>query len=74
LLRNSFSAANVGYARHLALNHDPSNYEGSKRTIESALRQPGIREFYEEAEFDWYPEFQTLVKSIVKKIESESAE
>jgi hypothetical protein len=72
-LRNNFSAANVGYARHLALDYDPSDYEGSKRTIESALRQPGIREWYEETDFDWYPEFQALVQSLIKKIESESA-
>ena len=39
-----------------------------------AMVQPGIREWYEETDFDWYPEFLTLVQSIVKKIESESAE
>jgi hypothetical protein len=70
-IRNVFSTTNVGYVRHLMLRHDPSEYEGSKRTIETALRQKGIREWFDQADVDWYPEFRALVHSIIENIDAD---
>ena len=55
------------------LRHDSSEYEGSKGAIETALRQKGIREWYDQADFDWYPEFRALVDSIIENIDSDTA-
>jgi hypothetical protein len=61
LLRNIFSAMQGAYIRQLSVEHDPQKFEGSQRMLDEILLNPGVREWLEENEPDWRPEFRKLV-------------
>jgi hypothetical protein len=71
VLRNMFQTSQIAHARYLAFRHDPDGYAGAERYIESLLRRKGIREWLDDVETDWRPEFRALVQSITERIDSD---
>jgi len=61
LLRNIFSGMQGAYIRQLSVEHDPQEFEGSKRFLDNILRNRGVREWLERSEPDWHPAFQDFV-------------
>ena len=61
LLRNIFSAMQGGYVRQLSVVHDPGGFEGMARVIDEILVNRGAREWLENNEPDWRPEFREFV-------------
>lgn len=58
LLRNIFSGTQGAYIRELSVGHDPERFDGAARIIDDLLKNPGVREWFESANFDWRPEFK----------------
>jgi poly(3-hydroxyalkanoate) synthetase len=73
LIRNMLNATQAGHVRHLVLRNDPADFRGNERMLESMFRQKGIREWLDKNEPDWRPEFSALVRSIVEKIDADTA-
>lgn len=61
LLRNIFAAAQGAYVRQLSVKHDPREFEGIARVIDEILVNRGAREWLENNEPDWRPEFREFV-------------
>jgi hypothetical protein len=63
LFRNLLSAIQGGYIRQCTLGGDPEEFEGTSKLLDSLLENPGIRQWLEDVEPDWRPEFAGLVAS-----------
>ena len=61
LFRNVFSAIQGGYVRQLVTGADPEQLEGTKKILENLLENPGVRQWLEQVETDWRPEFSKFV-------------
>jgi hypothetical protein len=61
LIRNIFSAIQGAYIRELSLEHDPLKFEGTARVIDAVLVNRGAREWLEDNEPDWRPQFREFV-------------
>jgi len=61
LLRNIFSGIQGGYIRQLSVGHDPRQFEGPARVLDEILFNRGTREWLDENEPDWRPEFREFV-------------
>jgi hypothetical protein len=61
LFRNLFSAIQGGYVRQAAMGADPGQLEGARKILNSLLRNPGVRQWLEDVETDWRPEFAEFV-------------
>ena len=70
LCRNIFASFQAGYIRHLTFGNDPTNFDGNRRTLESMVRRPGIRDWLEHNEPDWRPEFRDFVREIVEEVDA----
>lgn len=68
LFRNLLSAIQGGYIRHLTVGGDPEKFEGTRKTLDSLLKSPGIRQWLDEIEPDWRPEFADFVASRVAEM------
>jgi hypothetical protein len=69
LLRNIFSSIHGGYIRHLAVEHDPLEFQGSMNVLDEMLLNRGVREWLDTNEPDWRPEFRELVDLRLKVID-----
>ena len=69
LLRNMFSAFQGAYVRQLSVDHDPLGFQGQERMLESILVNPGVREWLDNNEMDWRPEFREFVEERLAAID-----
>jgi hypothetical protein len=69
LLRNIFSAIQGAYIRQLTVEHDPQEFEGTKRMVDDILRNHGAREWLQRNEPDWRPAFREFVDLRLEAIE-----
>ncbi|TFH27269.1 MAG: hypothetical protein E4H00_09705 [Myxococcales bacterium] len=74
LLRNTFSSTQGAYIRELTVRHDPQGSEGPGGVIDSILVNPGAREWLQQIEPDWRPEFRDFVASRLLAIEQKTGE
>ena len=56
------------YVRHLSLESEPGDFDGTTRVLDELLANPGVREWLEANDPDWRPEFQQLVDSRIEVI------
>jgi hypothetical protein len=68
LFRNLLSAIQGGYIRQCTLGGDPEQFEGTSKLLDSLLENPGIRQWLEDVEPDWRPEFAELVASRLAEV------
>jgi len=61
LLRNIFSGIQGAYIRHISVEQEPLGFEGTTRMLDEILVNEGVRDWLEENEPDWRPEFRELV-------------
>lgn len=61
LMRNMLSAVQGAYVRQQSVQHDPHEFEGLERVVDSLLEGRGGREWLESADPDWRPEFRDFV-------------
>jgi hypothetical protein len=61
LIRNMFSGMQGAYIRHLSLEHDPQDFEGSARMLDDILLHRGVREWLDRSDLDWRPEFRDFI-------------
>ena len=61
LFRNLLSAIQGGYIRQLTMGADSEQLEGTKQTLNTLIKNPGVRQWLEEVETDWRPEFAKVV-------------
>jgi len=61
LLRNIFSGIQGGYIRQVSVAHDPQEFAGTARVLDEVLVHRGTREWLDENEPDWRPEFREFV-------------
>jgi len=61
LFRNLFSALQGGYVRQLTIGADPEEFDGIRKPVDTLLGNPGIRQWLEDIEPDWRPEFAEFV-------------
>lgn len=66
LFRNLLSAFQGGYIRQLAMGGDPEQLEGTKKALNTLLKNHGIRQWLGEVETDWRPEFVNLIADCVE--------
>ena len=66
LFRNLLSAFQGGYIRQLAMGGDPEQLEGTIKSLNTLLRNPGVRQWLEEVETDWRPEFANVIADCVR--------
>jgi hypothetical protein len=52
LIRNIFSSMQGAYVRHLLVDHDPQEFEGSQRLLDDLLKNHGVQEWLEANEPD----------------------
>ena len=71
LLRIGFLRSQTMYLRHLMFRHDPEDYAGAAPYIEHVLRKPGVREWLDQAETDWRPEFREMIQAAIERIDRE---
>ena len=71
LMRNIFAEFQGAYIRNLSIGHDPDEFKGAGRMIESILENDGARRWLEQAQTDWRPEFRDFVDSRVAAIDGE---
>ncbi len=69
LFRNLLAAIQGGYIRQLMMGGDPEQLEGTIKTLNTLIRNPGVRQWLEEVETDWRPEFARLVAKCVDAID-----
>jgi len=72
LLRNILSEIQGAYIRHLSIEHDPTDFEGSARVLDEILLNRGVREWLQKAEPDWRPAFRKLVDLRLEAIKQQS--
>jgi len=68
LLRNIFSSMQRAYIRHLSVEHDPLEFQGSMNVLDEILLHRGVQEWLEKNEPDWRSEFRELVDLRLKAI------
>jgi hypothetical protein len=66
LLRNIFSGMQGAFIRHMLVDHDPEQFDGSARILDELLMNPGVREWLETNNPDWRPEFQQFADDRMK--------
>jgi len=69
IISNMFSEFQGAYVRNLTYRHDPTDFEGSKRTLDRLLRRRGIRDWLSRNEPDWRPEFAALVEERLRRLD-----
>ena len=69
LFRNLLSAIQGGYVRQLTLGGDPEDFSGTEKMLDDLLENPGVRQWLEDIEPDWRPEFTELVASRIKELD-----
>lgn len=74
LLRNTMTAFQGAYLRHLSIGGDPLDFQGTGRLIESILDNPGTRTWLERSEFDWRPEFRQFIKERLSNLDDRVGE
>jgi len=74
LLRSTFSSTQGSYIRQLSVRHDPQGLEGIGGVIDSILVNPGAREWLEQIETDWRPEFREFVAERLAAIKQKAGE
>jgi hypothetical protein len=60
-MRNMFSGMQGAYIRHLSVEHDPQDFEGSARMLDDILLHRGVREWLDRSDLDWRPEFRDFI-------------
>jgi hypothetical protein len=61
VLSNLFSAFQGAYIRQLTYANDPNNFAGGQRMLDRLIRLRGVKDWLQENEPDWRPEFAALV-------------
>jgi hypothetical protein len=69
LFRNLLSAIQGGYIRQLTMGGDSEQLEGTKQMLNTLLKNPGVRQWLEEVETDWRPEFAKVVADCAEAID-----
>ena len=69
LFRNLFSAIQGGYIRQLTMGADAEQMEGTRKMLETLIENPGVRQWLEEVETDWRPEFAKVVADCTQAID-----
>lgn len=69
LLRNIFTEFQGAYIRNLSFGHDPDDFSGGGRMIDSILKHKGVRRCLEQAQTDWRPEFREFVEARIASID-----
>ena len=69
VLRNIFSAFQGAYIRQLTYGNDPTNFAGSERLLDSYIKFHGVREWLNDADRDWRPQFAAIVQQRLKMFE-----
>jgi hypothetical protein len=69
LFRNLLSAIQGGYIRQETLGGDPEHFEGTEKLLDTLLESPGVRQWLEDVEPDWRPEFADLVAARIKALQ-----
>lgn len=71
LIRNIFSSMQATYIRHIVVGHHDDAVDGSIKTLDGLLENPGIREWLAENDTDWRSEFRELVESRLTATENQ---
>lgn len=74
LTRIILQASQTMYHRQLLFRHDPDEHAGPTRFLERWCRMQGFREWLDQADPDWRPEFRELVRSTIEKIDLENSQ
>jgi len=69
LFRNLLSAIHGGFIRQLTVGGDPDNFAATEKLLDPLLESPGVRQWLQEVEPDWRPEFADLVAARIKELE-----
>ena len=69
LFRNLLSAIQGGYIRQLTMGGDSEQLEGTRQTLNTLVKNPGVRQWLDEVETDWRPEFAKVVADCAKAID-----
>ena len=69
LFRNLLSAFQGGYIRQLKMGGDSGELEGTRQALVTLIKNPGVRQWLEEVETDWRPEFAKVVAECAETIE-----
>jgi hypothetical protein len=72
LLRNTFSSTQGAYIREITVRHDPDGAEGMGSVVDSLLVNRGAREWLEQSEPDWRPEFREFVAERLAAVQQEA--
>lgn len=64
LFRNLLSSIQGVYIRQMTMDPNAANPDGTRKTLAALFTSPGIRQWLEEVETDWRPEFARLVEDI----------
>ena len=70
LLRNLFSGIQGGFVRQLAVDHDPTGFDGPTQLVDEILQNLGARQWLNQTDPDWRPVFRDFVNERLAKIES----
>ena len=71
MMRNGFHLSQTMYLRHLLFSHDPENHEGATKRLDQSLRMQGVRDWLDQNEVDWRPEFREWIESAIERIDRE---
>jgi hypothetical protein len=69
LMSSTLSAFQGAYLRTLSVGSDPLQFEGAARLVDSILENPGAREWLENSDPDWRPEFRTFVEERLEALQ-----
>ena len=67
LMRNMFSEMQGAYVRQMSVSDDPEAFEGNARILNSLLAYTGVREWLDQGDPDWRPEFEAFVHERLAK-------
>ncbi|MGI9341397.1 MAG: hypothetical protein ACR2QV_01010 [Gammaproteobacteria bacterium] len=73
ILSNMFSAFQGAYVRQLTYKNDPQAFAGSIGVLDKLLALRSVRDWLDEAEPDWRPEFAALVNERLRAVRESHA-
>lgn len=74
LMRNTMTSFQGAYLRHLSIGGDPLEFASAGQLVDSLLRRPGARAWFEQGDFDWRPEFKTFLDNRLAGLNSDSGD
>ncbi len=69
VMRNTLTAFQAAYLRHLSIGGKPEEFDTTARIIDSIIENPGARDWLSRNETDWRPEFRTFIEERLRAID-----